>query len=326
MTELDTILDDFAGSGFLQNIKENPDEYIGLFEDRFQLADLSITARVLSHWKDLGLLPEKDKYIVGYSIGEPNKGEGKSKKRGAPNKFNFFELIYLYMLEDLREIGVSLSKLQMLKSILLYRLDYVNMVKDMKEDDIKSLSKHGFKDEYIKIILENRNKLDELSDEIPESIRYTSVLSNLILNVLVTKTDIRVIISKQGNISFDIPNTMGQIEKSVINSETHITIPLYTYLNRFLSNEKYKDLYVPYKLLNDQELFILGNVRKGKYKEIKIRFNKNKSILLELTEERKVDNAARLQDILLKGQYQELRTRSDNGTAIYSTLTTTVKK
>ena len=62
----------------------------------------------------------------------------------------------------------------------------------------------------------------------------------------------------------------------------HIAIPIFHYLAQFVSINRYRDLFLEYRLLNDQELVILDLVKKGKYKEISIRPSKDNIITMEL--------------------------------------------
>ncbi len=88
------------------------------------------------------------------------------------------------------------------------------------------------------------------------------------------------------------------------------------------STDATEPLYVPYHLLDKQEMHILEHVRSGQYTEIKIQLTKKESIKLELTEEIKVDNAARVEEIFLKGAYQDLRMKTQDGVISYGTMKT----
>lgn len=139
------------------------------------------------------------------------------------------------------------------------------------------------------------------------------------------KMNATLVFLKNGNVQFDLLNKNGQSDNQYYKNQPHIVIPINNYLLRFISHERYKDLLVPYKLIDDQEMLILDKVRSGEYKEIKIRFDKRNSITLELTQEKKIENAARLSEILLKKGYQELIVKTEVGTIKYGTITTKIK-
>jgi hypothetical protein len=313
MSEHNTLLDNFVGFGMHGELLSNQDEYSSLFDDRFKLNDLNITARVLLHWKGKGLLPDKN-----YDIEKEATSSGKM----SINKFNFFELIYLYILQDLREIGYSINKLQKVKEALLKKVDFLDSLLNITKDDISVMQKEGAETRVLEEVLKHRQVIQDNIEALPEKLRYTTHICNIILTVLVQKLDVRLIVSIDGDVTVENPNSLGLIEKTSHNTKPRVVLPLLHYLNRFLSNNKYSELYVSYKLLDQQEKAILDHVRKGQYKEIKIKFNKKNSIILELTEECKVDNAARLQEILLNGAYQDLQLKTQRGIITYSTIKT----
>ena len=321
MEELDTLLDQFVGLEAYQNLINNTSELEILFEDRFGLVDLDITARVLNHWKKNGLLPDKQ-IASDISTSTEVEEDYKEVKQGRPHKFNFFELLYLYIIQDLRDIGFSLEKLMKIKESLITRIDIIELLNVITKEDIESGRKEGFDMTLTEEVLKHKEELIDNIDEIPDEIRFVSILSLLIIAVLFNKLDFRIIITKEADISIDQITESGQLKRITKNIQPHIALPLYSYLGRFLSKDKYSELYVPFKLLDEQEKLILDHVRSGKYKEIKIRFNRRNSTTLELTEELKADNAKRLEEIFVKGSYQELHLKTERGVIKYGTLKT----
>ncbi len=314
MNEHNTILDSFVGIGLDSEVINNPDEYTDLYKERFRLSDLEISARVLMHWKKMGLLPDKP-------IKKTDEQDNESEK-GKLNRFNFFELIYLYILQDLREIGFSIDKLKKVKATLLAKTDIMSLSSLMDKESLNLLKKHGYNTEILEEFLKHKQDIEYHIDEVPDFVKFPTALDSIILGVLQQKLDFRLIISMNGDVEAEVANSLGQVEKTISNAKPHVVLTLFHYLYRFLSNKKYSELYVSYKLLDQQEMAILDHVRKGQYKEIKIKFNKKDSILLELTEERKIDNAARLQDILLKGGYQDIQLKTQKGVITYTTIKT----
>ncbi len=58
-----------------KQILNAPEEISALFEARFKLSDLSITARVLMHWKEKGLLPNKNDASSLHEIEIPDESK-----------------------------------------------------------------------------------------------------------------------------------------------------------------------------------------------------------------------------------------------------------
>ena len=319
MKEDNTILNTLVGMEGATQLLNEPEKFSALFEERFKLSDLNITARVLLHWKEKGLLPDKND---SFSSHENEIREGSKDDKWKSNRFNFFELVYLFILQDLREFGLSLEKLKNVKRALLHKLDFLEYLPLITEKSIEDAKKQGVDTTIFEEVLNRKQEIIDSIDEIPETISKPSVLYTIILSAILNKQDIRILISKSGNVSIDVLNTVGQMERNSINTQPHIALPLFSYLIRFLSTEKYSQLYVAYKLLDDQEKLILEHVRSGRYKEITIRFNRRKSITLELTEDLKTDITTKLIEILIKGGYQDLQVKTEKGVINYSSIMT----
>ena len=299
-------IDKFIGLENIEIIADNPGEYETLFSDKFALVDLDISARVLMHWSKSGLLPDKE-------------------KEGRKHKFNFFELIYLYILQDLRDIGYSIERIKSVKQQLLTKFHTKDLITLISGSSIDELEKHGYDVKLFRLILKNKEEIIQQSDELPEWISRTDVLTNIILSALIQKLDIRLVIMQNGIIHLQHPNQHGMIPVESYSYSPHIVIPLIRYLTRFISISKYAELVTSFNILNERELFILKLVREGKYKEVSIRFGNKEEMTLTMTEEIKAQNATRLSEILAKGEYQDLQVKSQEGTVSYSTLTTKKK-
>jgi len=314
------MLDNLFGSEYFTTMLQSPEEYGKLIEDKFGLSDLNITARVLKHWKDSGLLPDKEPPI--FDLQDGIRAEQTDPEKGKRNKFNFFELIYLFIVQDLREFGFSLKKILKVKDILLQKKEFTSEIMDISNDELKILKKEGIDITYIKELIERKGETSSLAENTPDILRRITTLSTMIIIVLFSKADIRLVVTRDGAVTFERVNSAGQAPRTPQNSQPHIVLPIFLYLYRFLSMKKYKSFYLDFKLLDEQELLILEHVRSGKYKEITVTLSKGDAITLELTEELKIDNAKRLQEILLKGAYQDLQVITREGEIKYSKIKT----
>jgi len=250
----DNILDSLIGSNCFTTLMQSPQEYEKLFDDIFGLSDLSITARVLNHWKDSGLLPDKGSAISEHQdkIGAKNTDREKGKR----NKFNFFELIYLFIVQDLREFGFSLQNIKKVKETLLEKKDIVSELNNFSKDDLKEVEKMGIDVTILEEFLEYKDEISKNIDKFPGYIKSITKLSSIILAVLIFKSDVRIIITRDADVTFERVNSPGQAPRTPANSQPHIVLPVFLYLYRFLSMKKYKSLYVDFKLLDEQELLI----------------------------------------------------------------------
>jgi DNA-binding transcriptional MerR regulator len=286
-------------------MQNDPVEFAKLFVPIFTLKDLDISARVLQNWYNNGLLPTKEK--------KPGK-----------HRFSFIELIYLYMLQDLRDIGFPLSRIRTFRDKIFAKVDPVDVVKlilkDYDYNTIKEKQK-GTIDDETKGQIDAKNSLIKALEQIPKANRLTSSLSVLILFAVAQKMEISVHVFQDG--SFVGEASRKEVYDPAINTESklRIVLPLFNYLQKFLSKEKYLGILNEYMLINEREQFLLEQVREGKYTSMKITFKQGEIELIEMTREKKLENAARLDEILLKGGYQSLELKTQEGTITYSTLT-----
>jgi len=324
MEELKKILNNIIDSDFYELALDGTNNYFNIFEKRFVLSDLEISSRVLKHWKEHGLLPD---------VKEPNDNEynkvvdvtERNKITRTRNKFNFFGLIYLYIIQDLRGFGFPLKKLKKVKEVLYSSYNLIDMISQVTEREIQILQDNGIDIANMNKYYKHKDELIDNADMIPEYFLNAPLLNYIIIAIIINKIDLKLTVTIEGDVSFDLTNSVGQVAKTKFNSQPHIILPLYNYLYRFLSVKKYKKYYTMYRLLNDKELYILEQVRSGMYKEIIIKKGTKGKISMELTEELKTDNAARLQDILLKGAYQELTVKTADGDIQYTTRKTKKK-
>jgi hypothetical protein len=319
----DNILDNLLDNNYYTTIVQSPQEFEKLFDDTFGLSDLNVSARVLNNWKDSGLLPDKGSSTSNH---QENIGSGNiEREKGKRNKFNFFELIYLLIVQDLREFGFSFEKILKVKETLLQKLDFASEMDNFSKDDLEMIEKKGIDISLFNDIVEHKNDICNIIENSPVDIFKGNKLISVIIAVLISKFDVRIVITRDAEVTFELVNSVGQSPRTPANSQPHIALPIFLYLHRFLSMKKYKSLYVDFKLMDDQELLILDHVRSGKYKEVTIKFKKGDTILLELTEEFKTDNAKRLEEILLRSAYQDLQVSTQNGKISYSKIVTKKK-
>ncbi|MBU1719026.1 MAG: hypothetical protein KKA07_08120, partial [Bacteroidetes bacterium] len=79
------------------------------------------------------------------------------------------------------------------------------------------------------------------------------------------------------------------------------------------------------RLLNENELHILSLLREGKAKSITIKFKNQKPHFIEVTQERKVFDEARLSEVMLGKGYQDITIKTENGTIAVTNITTRKK-
>lgn len=149
MEELKKRLNKFMSLDFFNMIMESPEDYLTIFIKRFDLSDLGITSRVLNHWKDYGLLPDEDYQLANEPVAEePEKTKDPSYKMR--NKFDFVGLIYLYIIQDLRDFGFPLSKIKKVREVLFSEIDLFDVLATLHKQDISMIKKQVNDDRMMK--------------------------------------------------------------------------------------------------------------------------------------------------------------------------------
>jgi hypothetical protein len=158
-------------------------------------------------------------------------------------------------------------------------------------------------------------------EEIPKEERQIYHISLLILFAIAFKIEIDIIVLSNG--STYIEPTRKDKNESVLDleNEHRIVLPIFKYLQKFISKEKYFKMLSSFRLINEGEQYLLRQVRDGNYSSIKIKFGKGKMELFEMTKNTKIDNAVRLNEILLKRGYQNIELITQDGVISYAAIT-----
>lgn len=69
--------------------------------------------------------------------------EQSDEKKWALNRFTFFKLVYLYILQNLRDFGFSIQKLRFVKSTLLEKIDVASFLSHITPESIDDFEKEG---------------------------------------------------------------------------------------------------------------------------------------------------------------------------------------
>ena len=296
------LLDSLLGIGSPM-ITSTPEKFFALFEEKFGLHDLGISSKALFDWKNSGLLPD-------------NKNEGRN------HRFSFIELMYMYLIRDLREMGYPIRKTLQVRAELLQKHDSIEAIKSLDYEKVEKIKQQGFDADVYDEILRKKDEIVKSAEKIPAQYRYISAFAILLFIVISERKNLILIITNSGGVALEEINKQGQATGSFHTRQAHIQIPLFNYFLSFMSVDKYIGLFVDYQLLDDKEMFILNQVREGKYDEITINFKDSEAVRMKCTKELRPDSDARLREIFMKGGYQDLEIKSRDGKISYAKLST----
>jgi DNA-binding transcriptional MerR regulator len=311
---LDTILEPIDSITLTEGLAKTIDLN---FTQDFVIQDIGISSRVMNYWNEMGLMPAKP------------------RTENSTYRFNFSELLWFFLVRELREFGYSINNIKDLKEIFFKPLDYTDYFRSItqKEKDkvLKRLNKIKFKDEILKIQF-----TEVFTNEFENTGKRKLPLSYNLLNIFINsfifyRDEIKLLIDVRGNL---IPLFETEKDETVyeelmnkidFDRESFISISLTKFFRKFILNQAHFNFIRDNNILNENESHILSLVREGKAKSITIRFKDEKPFMLEVTKERKIHAEARLSEVLLSRGYQDISMKTENGNIVVSNFVTKEK-
>ena len=257
-------------------------------ERRIPLRLTGVTSRNLVTWKKKNLFDYPDNLRV---------------------KLNFKELLWLKIIQTLRNFGVSLNVIKTLKVILDEEIDISDSVQIYKSKIMSGLMNELKEKKYSEGELKEIESIFEKQglEELMKSQSFGFSLMDLLISVMIaTRSRIGILLSDDNKCIpwmdqvFDInENTQSFWQNS------HLFISFNKFLVDFLLDEGINDFLLPYEILMPEEKKILDYIRDKEYKSIEIRFNdQRKPEMLKLTKIN--DPHERIVDVLSKNDYAQI--------------------
>ncbi len=272
------------------------------------LNETGVTPRVFNSWKNLGLIP----------INDPERRW---------SKFNFSEFLWLKIIQELREFGLSIEKILMIKNVLFPNnvigeiLEFLNGNENFAFEEIDALSQYNEETkEFFKIIVrlkpEDRQSFyDSLGLEM-------SLLDSMLINSVIKRKNNGLIIYSSGEC---IPwsDQFYEIDKDSGKDfvKPHIFISFSAYIIDFLFDEKLEAFISPIHILSKEEQEIISLLRTNELKEVKIKFSEksNKPYILEIVSGKQVstEEAQQLMRNMVFKNYESISFKTNNNKSVY---------
>lgn len=311
---LDNLMEFWDAEAMLRGITQILDMN---FTRRFVLLDIGITARNMNYWYNEGLLPDK------------------SRIDRTTYRFNFTELVWFSIVRELREYGFAIDKIKEVKYYLLSDFDYseyyFKLTRPDKKRMLKKLKELPIRDE------ESKNKFIEAMTKVLTGNTalkgpfITNTLNLLIINFILYRERVKLLIDRNGMTlpvaekDENDPLYETVKEETGFDTESYITLSLHKFFRKFITDPRYFTFSKENKILSETEAYVLTLLREGKAKALTIRFKDEKPYLLEITRETKIQAEARLSEVLLRGGYQDISMKTENGQIVISSIVTKEK-
>lgn len=259
-------------------------------------------AKILAFWRRNGLIP----YV------NPGKWMG----------ISFAQLIWIRILDDLRDINFPVEKMKLLCDYFYkdaYGDDLPKKNMESNKKDIlnrKSLGTQTEEDEYMLLHIENVFKYPVALTILKFDVNY---LSNFIAATISNSEDGTIYIFFDGKVAEYIGQDFWGHKSFEPNFlEPHIKLTISHYLKEFIADNEIAKLLLP-QLLNDDETKVLREMRRKNVKEITIyRHNEDKPMRIEssMTGVVTAKNATEIMEMLGLKNYERITLETMDGNSL----------
>jgi polyhydroxyalkanoate synthesis regulator phasin len=282
---------------FNRIMNETPDYIVNFSERKYRPSHLKIAPRTINIWSEKDILPFKND--SGW------------------HKFNLTECVWLKIVYQLDRLNISYDEIKKFKDQLFRKIEFPKALENKK---------------IIKKIQEalKKNNLHEISEIINSSEYMASLkeeemtlLNLLVIDVIFTLKNIRLLFSANGDdiLMCFIDGLEDDVKDIAENKSflkgTHISISLNQILfeitNEIIEDNDLRKL----KLVSEAESNILDAIKGNGVSKIEILYNnEDKPKLLKVTSKNKLDCSMRIKEMILNGEYQDIKITTANGNVI----------
>jgi DNA-binding transcriptional MerR regulator len=295
------------------DVDERSSRMLGaMFEENYALKSLDISARVLQNWYENNLLTYQE---VG------------SRK----HHFDFIELIWLFIVTELRNIGLPIKIIERVKDqlmgeisiseflLLLNKGEAFSILQILNYVDKKNIE--VFKEWYTKC--KKLEPVEPLEDVIP--LKVTKFNDLFILLILMIEGDEKHVlsISSEGDVKVFSSSQIKDFSND-IGMDTRIVVPLHKFFIKYMTDYRNLGFLSEFGLFNKNEVELFEKVLRGDFKEIIITFRDGK--MERITCKKEVKNAYyELISKIASNGYHDITLSTDNGKIMYMSDTEKVK-
>lgn len=271
--------------------------------EEFGLKELNVSSRVLQHWSQRGILPDKD------------------RQTDENHKFNFVELIWLKIVIELRSVGLSLRAIKKVKHWFLRERSLADILQIGENENIAErlygIWAPNVKDKQLFISAFSKPVVERfLRKKYPPLWFYIQAY-------MADRSNFQAVVFPEGQAGV-VWSQLVADDKTLaewMETQTHVVVPFYRIFKEILQDERYYGFLGRAHVLTDSELMLLGLVRSGKANKITVHLKNGKPQIIEAERNTKVHIEARLAELLLKTGYQEIIIKTNGGDVSFASIT-----
>ena len=287
-----------------------------LMQPILKVGDTGISSKNLLHWKTNGLLLDYKHNIGGWT------------------RFNFLQYVWLQVIKELREFGLSLEIVKKVKDGLIFPdALYKEAIKKYSVSELKKDKKN------------NGTPLNEMKTFSEYAVFHesTSHYNNVLTDCIIRRINIYLVVFKNGDayfleegndLLFKRYNYKGNsqydkdfvLKKEEARFRSNVCISITEIIRLFALHDTQSLNVNAIPILTEDEKQVIEHLKKNDLTELTVRVNDKKISLIEYTQSyNAVDLASRFKDHILSDGYQDVRFKTKNGKSVHFTKTTSVK-
>jgi bifunctional DNA-binding transcriptional regulator/antitoxin component of YhaV-PrlF toxin-antitoxin module len=317
-----------------------------LIEHKVPVSTLNINRRVFFHWKKEGIIDYEP-----YIIEKENINDEESKPVKKWLHLNAFDMLWLLMVKELRNLNVDLKTIKKLKTYLdtsIFNSGKENFSQIPEEnfyEQIKAQKKLMLpmdeSNEIMESILNDvtPKKLDDFVFQLPNEVRpFMNILGSTFSSVVLYNINPILLIKKKigsDDINFEMkfPELQAEIDSlkfaneltNILNKEIVFSLPIRPFFEFIFTDDKYFKYCVDFELFDTKEKELLEIIKSDDYKEIIISRANNGALTIRSSYEKEVkeEKAKEIKKLLGLNQYEkaEVIFRNDKHLIINKTVT-----
>lgn len=282
--------------------EKEPLDYLRI--PRYNRRSVDVPARILNHWDKMELLLKRNPLGATYS-------------------FSLAETFWIKLIQKLRAYNLPLELIKQLKDELCLISQSEDLLKS-KDEIVNFFTSQGFS--LTKIELEQMFKSAEFIASV-NSVNVT-LLENILLDLILTRTDHRILINEQGEVFLfnkDRRNPDEDYNQSMnqFMSNTYLSISLFEIIKELIADLGEDECSENQNILTKEEAIVLKLLKQDDITKIEISFNDTtkKAETIKVTQSNSVDNLNRIQDLIIRNGYQDISISTQKGKVVKCTNT-----
>ena len=270
-----------------------------LIEPRFLISELGVTARDATYWDKQGILPEM-------------------KGVGARRKYDLVQSVWIKLIQQMRDFGVSISVIKSLKDKLLkLNIPLTEILKNPKGLQVlRKIAKTEGTEKELEAILKSGELAKDLEGE------QIDMFSMLVKTVVVFRKSISLIVSVEGDFipySLELHSELVKTDPGVneIFNIPHFNLSISTAYSQLIKDWSAKPFFGNVSMLSIKELEALDAIREEGVKAITIKYSGGELDLMEVVKNEKVDKESRFLDVISKNGFHNITVKSRRGNIVH---------